>query len=506
MNIKNYSTFMKRFIRKELLMLYVIILIGVFLRFPGVFTNSFAFTYDVGRDMLAIWNIVYNHKIILIGATTGIPGVFYGPWWYYMLVPFFVLFGGSPQGIAFILSIVGILSIFLSYYVGKRIGNSFLGLSMALLTSMSPAMISLSSQIWNPNIAPFFVLLTILVLERIYTLKNKAKLTYFFVLGILLALNIDIEILWGILFSLGILTSLFIVLRKKLEVKKIVFIVLGALIVILPRIIFELRHSFIMTKSFIAFFSAKTLEDKLDLYHFLENRFFIHLDEFGKSFLQINNYLTIFLLLFIVVSVFLFYKKAPQIVKDFILTSLTVLLFFYIGSLIFTHALWPHYFVGLPVVYILLLSISLFLLSKKIGNNILAAFILVILFVININSLEIPQRFNKPLWEGNASVYRNQLEVIDYIYAQANGKPFKYVAYTPPVFDYTYQYLFKWYGPKKYKYLPSIKSNLAFFIIEPDPGYEDRPKWWLEDRKNDGKIIKSKTLKGGIVVQTRLVD
>lgn len=492
------------FYKKENLILYLIILIGAFLRFQGVFSNSFAFTYDVGRDMLSLWNIVYDHKIILIGATTGIPGVFYGPWWYYMLVPFFVLLGGSPQGIAFILSIVGILSIFLSYYVGKRIGNSFLGLSMALLTSMSPTMVSLSSQIWNPNVAPFFALLIFLVLEKIYLLKNKAKLTYFFILGVLLALNIDIEILWGILFSLGILASLFIVLRKKLEVKKIVFIVLGGVIVVLPRIIFELRHGFIMTKSFIAFLSAKTLEDKLDLYHFLENRLFTHLDEFSKSFLQVNNYLTIFLLLFIVVSILLFHRKAPQIVKNFILTSLIVLLFFYIGSLIFTHALWPHYFVGLPVVYILLLSISLFLISNKLRNNILAAFILVILFVININSLQIFQRFNKPLWEGNASVYRNQLEVIDYIYAQANGKPFKYVAYTPPVFDYTYQYLFKWYGPKKYKYSPVVEAGTAYFIIEPDPGYPDRPKWWLEARKNDGEIIKTQTLKGGIVVQTRI--
>ena len=491
------------FLKKEYLFLYLILIIGSLLRLQGVFTNSFAFTYDVGRDMLSLWDIVYVHNITLIGPTTGIPGVFYGPWWYYMLAPFFLLFGGNPQGIAFILSIVGILCIFLSYYLGKRIGNSFLGLSMALLTSISPAMVSLSSQIWNPNIAPLFVLLIILVLERIYVLKSKARLTYFFALGVLLALNTDVQILWGILFSLGILTALFIVLKKQLTIKKIIFVVIGALIVLSPRIIFELRHSFIMTKSFISFLSAKTLEDKLDLYHFLENRLFTHLNEFSKSFLHVNNYLTVFLLAFIVISILLFYKKTPQIIKDIILTFFTVLFVFYIGSIIFTHALWPHYFVGLSAIYILILSISLFLLSKKIGNNIFTALILIILFVININLLNIFQNFQKPLWEGNASVYRNQLEVIDYVYKQAGGKDFKYVVYTPPVHDYTYRYLFKWYGPKKYNYLPSVKSNLAFFIIEPDPGYEDRPKWWLKDREKDGKIIKSETVKGGIIVQTR---
>lgn len=497
----------KKFFTKELILLYLIVLVGAFLRFQGVFTNSFAFTYDVGRDMLTLWDIVYNHKILLIGATTGIPGVFYGPWWYYMLVPFFVLFAGNPQGIAFTLSTVGVLSIFLAFFLGKRIGGSSLGLAMAFLTSISPTMISLSSQIWNPNVAPLFALLAFLVLERIYLFKNKAKLIYFFILGILLALNIDIEILWGILFSLGILASLFIVLRKKLEVKKIVFIILGGLIVLLPRIIFELRHSFIMTKSFFTFLSAKTLEDKLDAYHFIENRFFTHFDEFGRSFLQVNNYLTIFLLFFIAVSILLFYKKATRITKEFILTSFIVLLVFYIGSFIFTHALWPHYFVGLPVVYILLLSISLLLFANKLKNNILTVLILAILFVININALQIFQGFNKPLWEGNASVYRNQLAVIDYVYREASGKDFKYNVYTPPVFDYTYRYLLMWYGNKNYNYLPTESTKdatYAFFIIEPDPGYEDRLKWWLKAREKDGKIIKVKKMPSGIVIQTRI--
>ena len=105
------------FLTKELLVLYLLLIIGSFLRLQGVFSNSFAFTYDVGRDMLALWNIVYDHKIPLIGATTGLAGVFYGPWWYYFLTPFFVIFRGDPQGIAFLMSVIGVLSIVASYYL-----------------------------------------------------------------------------------------------------------------------------------------------------------------------------------------------------------------------------------------------------------------------------------------------------------------------------------------------------------------------------------------------------
>jgi 4-amino-4-deoxy-L-arabinose transferase-like glycosyltransferase len=492
------------FFKKEFIILYVVILIGAFLRLEGVFTNSFAFTYDVGRDMLSLWEIVYNHKIILIGATTGIPGVFYGPWWYYLLSPFFLIFSGDPQGIALIMAIIGILSIPLFYIFGKRRGGRFLGLSLALLTSVSPSLISLSSQIWNPNIAPFFVLLVLLVLERIYTLKNKVKSYYFFALGLLLALNIDIEILWGILFSIGVLVSFFILYRKSVNLKKILYLFFGALIILSPRIIFELRHSFIMTKSFLAFLSDKTIDQKVDFYRFLENRTLFHIDEFSKTFIQANNIISILIFVFTIFIAILLYKKGSLLIKQFTLTSIIILIVFYVGSFIFPHALWPHYFVGLPIIYILLFCLSLYLLKVKLKNNLIPGLILAVLFVLTINSMSVIQNLNKPLWQGDASVYRNQLEVIDYAYMEANGKPFKYVTYTPPVYDYTYQYLFKWYGKNKYKYEPVVEAPTAFFILEPDPGYEDRANQWLKQREGDGKIIKSTTLKSGIVVQTRV--
>ncbi|MCX6722657.1 MAG: hypothetical protein NT094_01140, partial [Candidatus Staskawiczbacteria bacterium] len=128
-------------LKKEYLFLYLIIIIGAFLRLQGVFTNSFAFTFDVGRDMLALWDIAYLHKISLIGATTGLPGVFYGPWWYYLLTPFFILFSGNPQGIALTMSLIGIVTIFFGFVFGKKLGGMFLGFCIALLISISPVLI-----------------------------------------------------------------------------------------------------------------------------------------------------------------------------------------------------------------------------------------------------------------------------------------------------------------------------------------------------------------------------
>jgi len=492
------------FLKKELLVLYVIILVGSFLRLQGVLTNSFAFTYDVGRDMLALWNIAYLHKVPLIGATTGLSGIFYGPWWYYMLTPFFIIFSGSPQGIALTMSLVGILTIMSGFILGKKIEGSFLALLISSIISVSPVMVFLSSQIWSPNIVPLFVVLVLLVLLKIYLPGKKNKSKYYFLLGLILSLIIDLEIVFGFLISIGIILSVIFTVKRKISIKSIFYFTFGGLIILAPRIFFEIRHQFIMTKSFINFFwsgnSSHGVSAVLDT---LISRLNILFDQFTSTLAAENKFIGLAILLFISFTFLFLYRKTDVLIKNFINTSVIVIATFLLGTIFFSHDVWPHYLVGIPVFYILLFSISLYLLSKKLSNNLVSALILLIVVVINLSPVNLIQSLNRPLWEGDAAVYRNQLAVIDYIYSDANGRKFKYIVYTPPVHDYTYQYLFKWYGPKKYNYLPSSQANLAYFVLEPDIQYPSRLIDWLKQRRADGKVIKSKTVRGGIVVQTR---
>ena len=489
--------------KKEYIILYLIIFIGAFLRLQGTFTNSFAFTYDVGRDMLELSNIVYLHKIPLIGATTGLPGVFYGPWWYYMLSPFFILFSGDPQGIAFVMGLIGILTIVLGYLLGKKIAGNFLGLTFALLIGVSGNLISLSSQIWNPNIAPAFVILVFLVLYNIYTEDVKYKFKYYFLLGILLFLNIDLEIVFGLLFLLGTILSILIIVNKRLSLKYIASFALGGLIILSPRIFFEFRHQFLMTKSLIKYASSSTSSHASNFLNTIIEKALILFDQFNSTLALNNKFLGVVMLIVIVILLALFYKTTKNSVKNILKTSIVIFLVFLAGTVFFSHDIWPHYLVGVPILYIIIFGICLYLLSEKLLGKKIALLVLMIVGVINFNPVSVLQNMTKPIWEGDASVYRNQLEVVDYIYKNANGRSFKYVVYTPPIYDYTYQYLFKWYGFKKYHYLPSNQANLAYFILEPDMQYSFRLSNWLKNREKDGTILNSQTVKGGIIVQTR---
>jgi 4-amino-4-deoxy-L-arabinose transferase-like glycosyltransferase len=489
--------------KKEYLILLLVILVGFFLRFQAIITNSFAFTYDVGRDMLALWDIQFLHKISLIGPTSGLPGVFYGPWWYIILFPFYVIGGGNPQFLTSIIALFGVFTIFLAYTFGKKLGGPFLGLIFAALTSVSAALTALSTQIWSPNIAPIFVILALYCLYEIYSQKSS-KLRYFFLLGFLLALISESGIVFGFLFMFGVILSLIFVARKSVSIKSIISFFLGIFVIFSPRIIFEFRHQFLMTRAFINFLASGDSGKTTDLLGIFLTRVIFLFNNFNSAITAENKILGLVTIIFMALTLIAFFKYASEMIKKFIKTSLIIVAVFLLGLVLFRHELWAHYLVGLPIVFILLFAITVNLIGRKLKNKTFSSLIVVLLFLINLNPIGLIYNIGKPLWIGDASVYRNQIEAIDYVYNQAKGNNFKYIVYTPPVHDYTYRYLFKWYGLKKYHYLSSSDSNLAFFILEPDPQFPFRLTEWLKFREKDGVVIKTEKFKSGIIVQTRV--
>lgn len=479
--------------------LLIIIGIGAWLRMSGIFANSFAFTYDVGRDLLKLREIVIDHNLTLIGPTTGLGGLFYGPWWYYILVLPFIVSSGNPQSIALFIALLGIITVIVGYFIGKRVDGNCLGLMIASLLSFSPVMVGLSSQIWNPNIAPFFVTLSIFILLKLH--DAKSKIPYLFLLGILTGILLDAEIIFGLLFLAGIILSLFLLFRKKIiQFSSLLFFV-GFLITLLPRVIFEIKHDFIMIRTI---FTERGIQEEtirqgsntsLQTLDFL-------LSFIANILTDGNKVLGVVILLVLCILLIYSYSKFSKQKKIFLQIILSILLVFIIGVIFFPFTLYEHYLVGLPVILIFLSG--LLLVTKPHRFSWLLNGIIVSLVIINVQPLRIYSSLTQPQWEGDAAVYRNQVAVLDYIYEDAGGRPFNYIVYTPPVHDYTYQYLFKWYGIRQYKYIPSVDHvNLFYVIIEPD-SQGHRIQEWLKIRENDGEVINQKTVKGEIIVQTRI--
>ncbi len=482
--------------------LVIILLISSYLRLIGTFTNSFAFTYDVGRDMLKVSEIVNQHKIPLIGFTTGVEGIFYGPWWYYILTIPFSLSKGDPQFVAGFIAFTGIITIALLYLWGKKLENEQFGLLLAFLSGFSPALIGISTQIWNPNIAPVLIATSLLLVHKI--LKKPTIWTYFF-FGIILSLLIDTEIVFGLLLFIGYCLGLLLISANTILTKKTLFFIPGVLLILTPRIIFEFRHNFLMTQNFIRLLTSQKEVGSSITFYAITNKLDIFFGLYADTITGGSKIFAGLLLAILMACLILSFKRIKTIPKKFLLLTAIIIVTFIIGIILFSHDIWSHYLVGLPVYFCILTAIPLYYFAKniKLGKFSLL-FILALLFWINTKPLQVVADLQKPIWEGNAAVYRNQVAVVEYVYKEASGKKFNYIAYSPAVFAYPYDYLFGWYGKKKFNYVSAKEHEKLFFvIIEPD---FDRPsllKDWLKIREKDGKIVREQKVKGGVVVQTR---
>ena len=138
--------------------------------------------------------------------------------------------------------------------------------------------------------------------------------------------------------------------------------------------------------------------------------------------------------------------------------------------------------------------------------------ILIFIIIRNINPFDRIFGGQKPPLP--PETFSAQIEVVDWIYRDAihKDKPFAVYTYTPPVYDYQYQYLLWWRGINKYKLLPAEYSykpgetsylqykdrfvssiwkpkdaQLMYLIIEPD-NLEFRVAGWMGNFLRSDKL------------------
>lgn len=472
-----------------------IIFLGALFRFRGIFEGFSAFTYDQGRDFLAVHNLVVNHKLSLLGPTTGLPGVFYGPWWYWFLTPAFFLFGGDPRAGVGLVALLGVFTIILAFLVGKKIGGIFWGLWAAAIVSFSPTFISSSSQMWNPNLLPFLVLFSLWLILKI--LENPQK-SWFFLLGLATGLILEMEASFGIFYLLGTAIFLIIWFRKKLPP-----FLFGFFLVLLPQIIFDLRHEFLITKAAReAILHPKVYQLALPFGERILARADLFFLVFAKTFALGNKILAFGIFVLGILGFSFFLKTADKKLQKIALVFLIMIVTLFLGFSWYKDIIWEYYLVGLPALALFFLLLS-FSLRKPLWLGQVLVVVAVFLVLINLgNNLKKQEK-----WAGDASVLKNQIEILDFIYQDAQKEKFNVIVYTPPLIDYPYRYLFLWYGQKKYGYQPSPSlepQKLLYVILEPDVYLPQRRELWLKAREGDGQPLFRQKFLSGLEVEKRI--
>ncbi|MDE2589164.1 MAG: glycosyltransferase family 39 protein, partial [Patescibacteria group bacterium] len=169
------------------LMLFVILAVAAYLRFMN-FPLRYGFDFDPTRDALIVAQGAKHLTFPLIGPKSGIGPFAFGPWYYYELILFKLVFP-NPFSPWIFIGMMSVVTVGIMYLIGKELEGKWFGLLLALLTAFSPEQIGPVDGLSNPNLIPLHTAITVLLF--IYYIKNQNRRWY-------------VWMLWGLMFGIGI--------------------------------------------------------------------------------------------------------------------------------------------------------------------------------------------------------------------------------------------------------------------------------------------------------------
>jgi len=491
---------LKKFISPINILVFAILAIALLIRVYRI-GELLGFYFDQGRDALVIWDFWKNGKLFLIGPTTGIEGVFRGPWYYWLIAPFYILGDGNPVWPSVFLSATTLTGAFMAYKIADKLAGKWAAVTALVISGFSLNLVFASRWLSNPTpmllISMIFVYSLFLVLDS----KKWAWILASLMAGMAMQFGSAAEVFY--FFALAIFAVyLFFKDKKKLPGVKTIAISLFFLgLTFAPQILFDLRHEGIL-RGTISKFLFQEGSFKLTFWEIAKIRFPFYYDVFfSKLFQSMANAKAIFAIIF---GLLLFYQR-KAIIKDKRFVLVAILLASPIVGMLFFQGnygnVYDYYFTGYYLIFVIFFSSVFGLFSKYIWGK---ALILIFLALFLKDNLPIVRNYIVSGVDGPTTIaFGNQKQAVDWIYQDAGGREFNTDVYVPPVIPHAYDYLFKWYGSTHYAYVPKVEQiSLLYTLYEVDPPHPERLTAWLKRQETIGKIEKEERY-GGIIVQKR---
>lgn len=490
----------KKFLTPEIFFLFLLLIAAFILRVYRV-GQILNFYYDQGRDALVIWDLIHSHKFFLIGPTTGLAGIFRGPYYYYLITPFYFLGKGSPIWPSVFLAFTAVFAIWLLYVLGKKIQGLATGFLAVVIATFSFYIIFASRWLSNPT--PMLLLSVVLVWAMFEVTEGKRWAWP--IIALVSGLS---------LFNFGssgeffYFPALFVFLiwqwKGRPDVKNLVWSIILFSLTFAPLVMFDLKHDHILLHNLFGTFGVGSGSFVMPSIKFILQRTLAYYDIFSsKIFVSMNNYDTVAL---IIVALY-FLASLPKLLKNkkvkivlLLLISPIVGLYFYRGNY---GVLYDYYMTGYYLIFVLLFAI---VLGRIWQNRLGKLFIGVFLILFLLANFPLTLAKENDGCDGPLTIcLSNQTKAIDWIYKDAGSSNFNVDEYVPPVIPYAYNYLFLWLGTEKYHKLPvDSQIPLLYTLYEVDPDHPERLNAWLDRQKRIAKpLYQEKETTGGITVQRR---
>lgn len=143
----------------ELGLLAGILVLAAILRLPGLDQRG-QWDSDQGHDMAVLAALLHG-QLPLLGPVTSVGTFHHGAAYYYLLAPAAIVAGADPVAITVEIALLGVAAVAGTWWLARLVGGPVAAALAALLLAVSPAGISESTFIWNPNPIPLFAALAI---------------------------------------------------------------------------------------------------------------------------------------------------------------------------------------------------------------------------------------------------------------------------------------------------------------------------------------------------------
>ncbi len=143
----------------ELALLAAILVLAALLRLPGLDQRG-QWDSDQGHDM-AVLTALLHGQLPLLGPVTSVGTFHHGALYYYLLAPAAVISGADPVAITVEIALLGVAAVAGTWWLARLVGGPVAAAVAALLLAVSPAGISESTFIWNPNPIPLFAAIAV---------------------------------------------------------------------------------------------------------------------------------------------------------------------------------------------------------------------------------------------------------------------------------------------------------------------------------------------------------
>lgn len=455
--------------RKITLFWLIIILVPAVLSLREILLGTFSFWFDPARDLLLALNNL--QKPTLIGVPTGIPGLFYGPYWLWF-ISLAMIVSKDPR-------IVTIIVLFIPYFVFfplflrrfDRIWGTAVSMAIWLIFIFNYRYYT--NSLWNPHLAP---LLFLILVSMIGIRSKPLPVLRYFLIGVVATLIVSLHFSFGIA-CLGA-TTIFLLLeliithikqRRNLLTKIRLFLcfIAGLITICIPTLVFEWRHGFMQIKTLVAtvnnavFFQTPAVGI----------RGLGKTDILNETLEQLTKLLQMPVLLVGILTLILVAKILFRRRRNFIDSGNYLNTFAYVLLVLFTvlgifltskNPVWEYHFIAIEV--ILSILIGLLILKSKLVTY-LALFWGIVIMLVQVNYVVSTLNFDL----SSMSSYNTKLLITKKILEDAPDK-FSVFTYSSAIYTYDFDYLFAWQTNKFHK--TQIQESDVVYLIIPktDPG------------------------------------